>query len=64
MKSNRPVGPVKAPLRIPVAPLGTEHLSALAAFERWQRESPQADALTPADGRIANATEASQPSKN
>ena len=64
MKSNRPVGPVKPPPRIPSAALSTEHLTALAAFERWQRESPHAHALTSPDGRIANATESDQPSKN
>jgi hypothetical protein len=64
MKSNRPVGPAKPSLRIPVAALSTEHLSALAAFERWQRESPQAEALTPAEERIGNATNADRQAKN
>jgi hypothetical protein len=39
MKSHRSAGPVKTPPRIPVSTLTTEHLSALEAFERWQRES-------------------------
>jgi hypothetical protein len=45
MKSHRSVGPVKSPLRIPVSTLTTEHLSALQAFERWQRESPRSGAV-------------------
>jgi hypothetical protein len=45
MKSNRSVGPVKSPLRIPVSALTIEHLSALEAFERWQRESPRPGTL-------------------
>jgi hypothetical protein len=43
MKSNRSVGQVKSSPRMPAAPLTPEHLSALEAFERWQRESPHAD---------------------
>ena len=47
MKSNRSVGPVKQqPLRIPVSTLTTEHLSAVEAFERWQREPPRPGTAT------------------
>jgi hypothetical protein len=46
MKSNRSVGQVSSPLRIPVSTLTRAHLSALEAFERWQRESPRSDAAT------------------
>jgi len=45
MKSHRLVSPVKTPLRIPVSTLATEHVSALEAFERWQRESLRAGAI-------------------
>jgi hypothetical protein len=45
MKNQRPAGSAKPPARIPVAALNTDHLSALAAFERWQRESPHAGSL-------------------
>jgi hypothetical protein len=45
MKSHRSTGPVKSSPRIPVSTLTTEHLSALEAFERWQRESLRAGAV-------------------
>ena len=63
MKSNRsvgPVDPVKSSLRIPVSTLTTEHLSALEAFERWQRESPRAGAITTEE----RMTEPDQPLKH
>ena len=39
MKSHRSVSPVKPSHGIPVSTLTTEHLSALEAFARWQREA-------------------------
>jgi hypothetical protein len=49
MKSQRLAGPAKSPLRIPVSTLTTEHLSALEAFERWQRESPRSLIVNPTE---------------
>ena len=63
MKSNRsvgPVDPVESPLGTPVSTLTTEHLSALEAFQRWQRESPRAAAVT----REERTREPYQPLKN
>jgi len=45
MKSHRSIGPIKTP-RIPLSTLTTERLSALEAFERWQRESLRAGTVT------------------
>jgi hypothetical protein len=56
MKGNRSIGQVSSPLRIPVSTLG-EHVSALEAFERWQRESPRSDAATTEE----RATDPDQP---
>jgi hypothetical protein len=61
MKSNRSVGPVKSPRSIPVSPLTTEHLSALDAFERWQRESPRPGTF---NVTADSATAPAQPMKN
>jgi hypothetical protein len=61
MKSHRSVGPVKSPLRIPVSTLTTEHLSALQAFERWQRESLHAGAVQWTED---SQRDADQPVKN
>ena len=61
MKSNRSVGPVKSPVTIPVRPLTTEHLSALEAFERWQRESPRPSSFY---ATRDSATAPDQPMKN
>jgi hypothetical protein len=61
MKSNRSVGPVKSPLSIPVSAVTTEHLSALEAFERWQRESPRPGTF---HARPDSATAPDQPMKN
>jgi hypothetical protein len=48
MKSHRQVQPAKSPLRIPpVGAWATDHLSALAAFEQWQRESTRAGTFVP-----------------
>jgi hypothetical protein len=63
MKSNRSVGhvdPGKSSLRIPVSTLTTDHLSALEAFERWQRESPRAGAVITEE----RTTEPDQPLRN
>jgi hypothetical protein len=49
MKSHRSIDPVKTP-RIPVSTLTTEHLSALEAFERWQRESLRAGTVNSTEG--------------
>jgi predicted MarR family transcription regulator len=57
MKGNRSVGQVSSPLRIPVSTLTRAHLSALEAFERWQRESPRSDAATTEE----RATDPDQP---
>jgi hypothetical protein len=62
MKAHRPVGSAKSALRIPVSALTTEHLSAVAAFERWQRESPHSDTST--EDRQTNPTESDQRLKN
>jgi len=63
MKTNR-VGPVKPPARISVAALGTDHLSALAAFERWQRESPHAVASPRAGDAGHDPAPTDEPLKN
>ena len=62
MKSQRSVGPVKSPLRIPASTLTIEHLSALEAFERWQRESPRSLILNPTQD--SSMTDGDQPAKN
>ena len=50
MKGNRPVGPAKTPVRIPPDAIASDdHLSAVAAFERWQRELPKAAAFATND---------------
>jgi hypothetical protein len=64
MKGNRSVGQTKSPPRFPVSALTTEHLSAVAAFERWQRESPHPDAVTAAGDRTTDPVGADQPLKN
>ena len=61
MKSQRSVGPAKSPLRIPASTLTTEHLSALEAFERWQRESPRPGTFSATPD---SATAPDQPMKN
>jgi len=63
MKAHRSAGPAKSALRIPVSALTTEHLSAVAAFERWQRESPHSDTFTSTEDRPDSA-ESDQPLKN
>jgi hypothetical protein len=62
MKSQRSVGPVKSPLRIPASTLTTERLSALEAFERWQRESPRSLIVSPTED--SSMTDGDQPAKN
>jgi len=64
MKAHRPVGSAKSAPRIPVSALTTEHLSAVAAFERWQRESPHSDTFTSTEDRQNNPAESDQPLKN
>ena len=64
MKNNRPVGPVKPSARMPVAALNHDHLSALAAFERWQRESPHRQALHQAGDSTASVTKTDRHRKN
>jgi hypothetical protein len=61
MKSNRSLGPVKSPRSIPVSTLTTEHLSALEAFERWQRESPRPGTFNATPN---SASAPHQPTKN
>jgi hypothetical protein len=64
VKDHRAVGQVKSPPRIPVSALTTEHLSAVAAFERWQRESPHSDAHASRGDRTADSAESSHHRKN
>jgi len=64
MKNNRATGPVRTPVRIPVAALSPDHPSSLAAFERWQRESPHAGPLSQADGSSPNPPKPNEPIKN
>ena len=48
MKNSRPVGPVKSPARLLTGrPQVDDHLSAVAAFERWQRQPMTAAAGLP-----------------
>jgi hypothetical protein len=49
MKGNRPIGPAKTPVRIPPDAIAPDHLPAVAAFERWQRELPKAAAFVTND---------------
>jgi len=62
MKSQRVAGPAKSPLKIPVSTLTTEHLSALAAFERWQRESLRSLIVNPTGD--SSVTDRDRPAKN
>jgi hypothetical protein len=62
MKSHRSVSPVKPPLRIPVSTLTTEHLSALEAFERWQREALRSGPVHSTERPLRDAAE--QPVNN
>jgi hypothetical protein len=64
MKGNRSVGQDKSPPRIPVSALTTEHLSAVAAFERWQRESPHPDASDSTEDRTTDPARSDRPLKN
>ena len=64
MKNNRPVGPVKPSARMPVAALNNDHLSALAAFERWQRESPHARTSNQAGDSTASTPKTERHRKN
>jgi len=64
MKGHRQVGPVKSSLRIPVSALTTEHSSALAAFEQWQRESPNASAISSTEDHTADPRAGDSPLKN
>jgi hypothetical protein len=64
VKGNRSVAPTKSPPRLPVSALTTEHLSAVAAFERWQRESSHTDASTSAEDRTADPARTDQTLKN
>ena len=64
VKGNRSVAPTKSPPRLPVSALTTEHLSAVAAFERWQRESSHTDTSTSAEDRTANPARNDQTLKN
>jgi len=64
MKAHRSAGPAKSALRIPVSALTTEHLSAVAAFERWQRESPRSDTFTSTEHGQTAPAESDQPLKN
>lgn len=62
MKSHRSVSPVKPPLRIPVSTLTTEHLSALEAFERWQREALRSGLVNATERLLRDAVD--QPVNN
>jgi hypothetical protein len=64
MKAHRPVGSAKSAPRIPVSALTTAHLSAVAAFERWQREPPHSDTVTSTEDRQTDHAESDQPLKN
>jgi hypothetical protein len=64
VKGNRSVGPTKSPPRLPVSALTTEHLSAVAAFERWQQESQHPDTSSSAEDRRAYPARTDQPLKN
>ena len=64
MKGNRQVGPVKSSPRVLVSAHTTEHLSALAAFEQWQRESPHASPIGSTEDRSADPGEVRSPMKN
>jgi hypothetical protein len=61
MKANRSIGPVKPQLKVPVSTLTTDHLSALEAFERWQRELPCSGAVNSAQNPT---TDSDQPLEN
>jgi len=65
VKCHRAVGQAKSPPpRIPVSALTTEHLSAVAAFERWQRESPHSDTFSSEEDRTADSPERDHSRKN
>jgi len=64
MKGNRQVGPVKSSPRVPVSVHTTEHSSALAAFEQWQRESPHASTVGSTEDRTNDHSQCDSPLKN
>ena len=64
MKGNRQVGAVKSSPHIPVSALKTEHSSALAAFEQWQRESPLASTVDRTEDRTTDPGPCDSPLKN
>ena len=64
MKGSPSIGQTKSPPRLPVSALTTERLSAVAAFEQWQRESPQSDAVSATDDRMTDPARTDQPLKN
>jgi len=64
MKSNRTVGQEKSPPRFPIGALNTEHLSAVEAFERWQRESPRARMFASSDDRTTTTAKSRRALKN
>jgi hypothetical protein len=64
VKGNRSVGSTKSPPRLPVSALSTEHLSAVAAFERWQQESQHSDTSSSAEDRTADPARTDQTLKN
>jgi hypothetical protein len=64
MKGNRSVGVAKSAPCLPVSTLATERLSAVAAFERWQRESPHSDPFSAAQDRTTDPARTDQPLKN
>jgi hypothetical protein len=64
VKGNRSIGQTKSPPRLPVSALKTERLSAVAAFEQWQRESPHSDVVTAADDRTTDSARTDPTLKN
>jgi hypothetical protein len=64
VKGNRSIGTTKTPPRFPVSALTTEHLSAVAAFERWQQESSHTDPSSSSEDRTADSDRTDQPLKN